>query len=350
MPAERISIRTRMSPPYELTQDCCSAVTVAVLIPVYNEESTIEAVVEQFQAVLPQASIYVYDNNSTDQSMQNARRTSAIVRREPQQGKGNVIRRMFADIEADVYIIVDGDSTYDAANAPSMIEALVNDKLDLVNGIRTTDVREAYRRGHRLGNRMLTTVVRAIFGARLSDMLSGYKVLSRRFVKSFPALSAGFEIETELSVHALQLRMPLAELPTRYGQRFEGSPSKLRTVQDGIKILFAIFLLIKQERPLIFFFVISAALGALSLGLIAPVVVTFLETGLVPRLPTAVLAMGIMVLSFLSLTCGLVLDTVTRARIEMKRLHYLSLPAPGRCSADECLKFIQNHSSRSCNP
>lgn len=322
------STTSRVDSHSELAQQPSFPVKVAVLVPCYNEDATIRTVVEQYQRVLPQAKIYVYDNNSTDRSIECAERAGAIVRRELQQGKGNVIRRMFADIESDVYVIVDGDSTYDALSAPLMIEMLLNDNLDLVNGMRVADCNGAYRRGHRQGNRMFSFVVGAIFGRRLSDILSGYKALSRRFVKSFPALAGGFEIETELAVHALQLRMPLAELPTRYGQRVNGSPSKLRTAHDGLKILWTIFTLIKQERPLIFFTTLSAALAGLALALIAPVVVTFLETGLVPRLPTAVLAMGIMLLSCLSLTCGLVLDTVTRARIEMKRLHYLGLPAP----------------------
>jgi Glycosyl transferase family 2 len=304
------------------------AVRVAVLVPCYNEELTIQTVVADFRAALPEAAIYVYDNNSTDQSYGRACDAGAIVRREEQKGKGNVIRRMFADVEADVYLIVDGDATYDAASARPMIQMLLEGNLDLINGARVTDIKEAFRHGHRFGNEVLTRVVAAIFGARISDMLSGYKVLSRRFVKSFPALSAGFEIETELAVHALQLRMPLAELATRYGPRAEGATSKLRTVRDGLRIIWAIFVLIKEERPLAFFSVTSAALVALSLALTAPVAITFLETGLVPRLPTAVLGMGIMLLAFLSLTCGLVLDTVTRSRIEMKRLHYLSLAAP----------------------
>jgi hypothetical protein len=310
-----------------------AALKLAVLVPCYDEEPTIKAVIEEFRAVLPQAEIYVYDNNSTDRSVELAKEAGAIVRREPQQGKGNVIRRMFADIEADVYVVVDGDATYDATSAPFMVETLVADNLDLINGMRVTDAKEAYRLGHRLGNRVMSLVVGAIFGARISDMLSGYKVLSRRFVKSFPALAAGFEIETELAVHALRLRMPLTEMPTRYQQRVEGSSSKLRTVRDGLKILWAIFLLVKEERPLAFFSATCAVLIALSLGLAAPVIVSFIETGMVGRLPTAVLATGIMLLAFLSLTCGLVLDTVTRARVEMKRLHYLSLPAPGEMAA-----------------
>jgi hypothetical protein len=327
--SEVVSIRNGEASRRDLASSHHYAGKIAVLVPCYNEESTIQTVIKDFEVALPQATIYVYDNNSTDRSAEFARHAGAVVRQERQQGKGNVVRRMFADVEADVYVIVDGDATYDAASAPSMIRTLLEDNLDLMNGARVTDISEAYRRGHRFGNQLLTRVVAVIFGARLSDLLSGYKVLSRRFVKSFPALAAGFEIETELAVHALQLRMPLAELPTRYGKRVEGSPSKLRTVRDGLRIVWAIFVLIKEERPLAFFSSTCAVLMALSLALIAPVVVTFLQTGLVSRLPTAVLAMGIMVLAFLSLTCGLVLDTVTRARVEMKRLHYLGLSAPG---------------------
>jgi hypothetical protein len=242
------------------------------------------------------------------------------------QGKGNVVRRMFADVEAEVYVLVDGDGTYDARDARRLIRHLLEHRLDLVNGLRCG---VHVRPGHRLGNGIFNHLVGWIFGSRFVDMLSGYKVLSRRFVKSFPALASGFEIETELTVHALRLRMPVAELPIRYGVRAEGSVSKLRTWQDGIRILCVIFLLIKEERPLAFFAVAGALLVATSLALAAPLAVTFIETGLVPRVPTAVLAMGVMSLAFLCLACGLVLDTVTRGRIEMKRLHYLSLTAPG---------------------
>jgi hypothetical protein len=342
------SVRDPGTSGHDIPCGLCSAIKIAVLIPCYNEEPTIRTVIEDFRAVLPLAAVYVYDNNSSDRSVEQAKDTEAIVRHEPQQGKGNVVRRMFADVEADVYVMVDGDSTYDAMSAPLMVQTLLAGNLDLINAVRVTDDKEAYRRGHRLGNRVISLVVGAIFGARLSDMLSGYKVLSRRFVKSFPALAAGFEIETELAVHALQLRMPLTELPTRYQQRVEGSSSKLRTVPDGLKVLWTIFLLVKEERPLAFFSTTCAALIALSLGLAAPVIVTFVQTGLVGRLPTAVLAMGIMMLAFLSLTCGLVLDTVTRARVEMKRLHYLSFPAPGTLvdPAETMMSFASESSSK----
>jgi hypothetical protein len=299
---------------------------IAVLIPCYNEETTVEDVVTGFRAALPTAQIYVYDNNSQDRTAAIGRAAGATVRHEWMQGKGHVVRRMFADIDADIYVLVDGDGTYDPSAAPRMIEHLLVHRLDLVNGARNGD---HVRRGHGLGNRMFNRMVGWVFGDRFSDIFSGYKVFSRRFVKSFPALATGFEIETELTVHALRLRMPVAELPTCYGQRPQGSPSKLRTVRDGIKILWTIFLLIKGERPLAFFAATAAILASISLALAVPVAATYFETGFVPRLPTAILAMGMMLLAFLSLTCGFVLDTVTRGRIEMKRLYYLSLPVPG---------------------
>jgi glycosyltransferase involved in cell wall biosynthesis len=299
---------------------------IAVLIPCYNEEATIGAVVQDFRAALPDACIYVYDNNSRDRTAAIGRDAGAAVRFEHMQGKGNVVRRMFADIDADAYVLVDGDGTYDASDAARLLRHLLHYQLDLVNALRVGD---HARRGHRAGNDLFNRLVGRIFGNRFGDMLSGYKVLSRRFVKSFPALAAGFEIETELTIHALRLRMPAAELPTRYARRPEGSASKLHTVRDGLRIAWTIFRLVKQERPLSFFATILALRTALSLALAAPVALTYVETGFVPRLPTAVLALGIMLLGFISLACGLVLDTVTRGRTEMKRLHYLTLPAPG---------------------
>ncbi len=299
---------------------------IAVLIPCHNEEAAIGKVVQDFLRVLPQAAIFVYDNNSSDQTCAIAQRAGAIVRCEPLQGKGNVVRRMFADIEADIFVLVDGDDTYDAASAPRLIDLLVTQALDMVNGARVASSQAAYRAGHQFGNALLTGLVARIFGNRLTDMLSGYRVFSRRFVKSFPALTAGFETETEFTVHALQLRMPIAEVPTPYRERPVGSVSKLRTYRDGWRILRTIFTLIKQEKPLQFFAVVSAALGVLSAGLALPVIRTYFATGLVPRLPTAVLSMGIMLLAFLSLVCGLVLETVTRGRNEAKRLAYLNVP------------------------
>jgi glycosyltransferase involved in cell wall biosynthesis len=328
IPRNRIAVfeRSARRPQTELPAVRAHAVEVAVLIPCYNEEAAIGRVVTDFRAALPDARIYVYDNNSRDRTALIGAAAGAAVRSEPMQGKGNVVRRMFADIEAEVYVLADGDGTYDAGDAPRLIAHLVEHRLDMVNGLR---IGEHTRRGHRFGNDVFNRIVGWVFGARFADMLSGYKVFSRRFVKSFPALASGFEVETELTVHALRLRMPVAELPTRYGRRADGSASKLRTVRDGIKILGSIVLFVKEERPLAFFSAISGLFCAVSLALAAPLFVTFVETGLVPRLPTAVLAVGLMVLAALGLSCGLVLDTVTRGRVEMKRLHYLGFPAPG---------------------
>lgn len=301
---------------------------VAVLIPCYNEEVAIGQVVRDFRASLPYAAVHVYDNNSTDRTRDVARDAGAVVRLETLQGKGHVVRRMFADIEADLYVLVDGDGTYDADAAPDLIQLLRANGLDMVNAARVTDRTAAYRRGHVLGNQVLTGLVNTIFGKRLSDMLSGYRVFSRRFVKSFPALSSGFETETELTVHALELRMPIAELPTRYIERQEGSTSKLRTYRDGVRILRTIVILMKQERPLAFFSAISVIMLLTGLGLGIPVVLQFLATGTVPKLPSAVLALGFVLIACLSLVCGLILDSVTRGRLEFKRLAYLSHPAP----------------------
>lgn len=299
---------------------------LAVLIPCYNEESCIGEVVADFRRVLPSARVYVYDNNSTDRTREIARAAGADVRLESRQGKGNVVRRMFADTEADVYVLIDGDGTYDAASAPQLVDLLLEEGLDMVNAARTEQSQAAYRRGHRFGNRLLTGMVRVIFGRQLTDLLSGYRILSRRFVKSFPALSTGFEIETELTVHALELRMPLAEVHAPYRERREGSASKLHTYRDGWRILRTIVALVREERPLGFFMIGFVALASLSLLLGWPVVMGYLDTGLVPRLPTALLSTGLMLLAFLSLTCGLILDTVTRGRRELRRLHYLQMP------------------------
>jgi hypothetical protein len=301
---------------------------VAVLIPCHNEEAAIAKVVSDFREALPHAAIYVYDNNSRDRTAEVARTAGAIVRAEPLQGKGNVVRRMFADIEADIYVLVDGDATYDAASAPGMIKALLEGPLDMVNGARVATIEKAYRPGHRFGNRLLTGMTAWIFGDRFRDMLSGYRVMSRRYVKSFPALAAGFETETELTVHALELRMPSAEIETPYRDRPPGSVSKLSTFHDGLRILWTILVLVKEERPMQFFSLLSLLIALLSLFLVTPIVIEFLRTGLVPRYPTLIFATGLMVLSFLSLTCGLVLDTVTRGRREMKRMRYLAIPAP----------------------
>ncbi len=305
-----------------------AAPRIAVLVPCYNEEVAIPRVVAAFRNALPEATVYVYDNNSRDRTAEAAAAAGAIVRRETMQGKGHVVRRMLADIEADVYVLVDGDDTYDAADAPEMIRMMVEEQLDMVTGVRVTDAAAAYRPGHRFGNRLLTGMVRVIFGDRITDMLSGYRVFSRRFAKSFPALAAGFETETEFTVHALELRMPVGELLTRYRERPPGSQSKLNTYRDGFRILRAIALLVRRERPLPFFASIALLLSLIGFVLSIPVFGTYLETGLVPRLPTAVLSTGLVLLSFLSLACGLILDTVTRGRLEAKRIAYLGIPAP----------------------
>ena len=301
---------------------------VAVLIPCFNEAVSIAAVVEDFRRALPVAAIYVYDNNSTDGTAERALAAGATVRRERLQGKGHVVRRMFADVEADAYVLVDGDGTYDADDAARLVAALFAERLDLVNGRRVSEAEAAYRPGHRLGNRVLTGLVRLVFGSRFSDILSGLKVFSRRYAKSFPGLARGFEIETELTIHALELDMAVAEADIAYRERPIDSPSKLNTVRDGIRILATIVRLVRIERPLAFFSAAFAALATLAVVLAVPLAITFVETGLVPRLPTAVLSTGLMLLAFLALFCGLILDTVTRGRQEAKRIVYLSIPAP----------------------
>ena len=301
-----------------------SAMRIAVLVPCFNEEAAVATVVADFRIALPSATIYVYDNNSSDRTVAVARAAGAEVRGERRQGKGHVVRRMFADVDADVYVLVDGDATYDAPSAPRMIERLVNDHLDMVVGLRVDQVQAAYRPGHRAGNRMLTGFLSSVFGQAFKDILSGYRVFSRRFVKSFPVLSDGFEIETELTVHALELAMPVAEIETPYYARPEGSVSKLNTWRDGFRILGTILKLYRSEKPLRFFTVIGLFLALVSIGLAIPVIITYLEQGLVPRLPTAVLSTGLMIVAVLSISSGLVLDTVTRGRREMKLLAYLS--------------------------
>ena len=310
--------------PYRQRAQSC----IAILIPCYNEAGTIGQVIAEFQSVLPSAKVYVYDNNSTDDTAAIATAAGAIVRREAHQGKGNVVRRMFADIEADVFILVDGDGTYEANAALALIEKLYTEKLDFVNAARKPTDDDCYPAGHRVGNWMLSRLVRWIFGPQFRDMLSGYKVLSRRFVKSFPAMSSGFETETELAVHALELRMPCAEMPAVYKKRPGSSESKLRTYRDGIKILMLIARLVKDERPLQFFALVGFLFIVIAGVLIAPVLVTFAETGLVPRLPTAILALGFVIIGILSFFTGLILDVTTRTRQELKRLVYLSLPGP----------------------
>ncbi len=301
---------------------------IAVLVPCYNEQITVANVVRAFRAALPEATVYVYDNNSTDDTVRVAQESGAIVRTERLQGKGNVVRRMFADIDADIYLLVDGDDTYDASSAPMMVQMLQQQQCDMVNGVRITTEVDAYRRGHRFGNWLLTGIVAWIFGNRVSDMLSGYRVFSRRFVKSFPALAAGFETETEFTIHALELKMPIGEVQTNYRERPTGSSSKLRTYTDGLRILRTIITLVKEERPLQFFCLAGVTLFLLGFGISIPVILDYLQTGLVPRLPTAVLSTGLVLLSFLSFACGFILDTVSRGRKEMKRLVYLGFAGP----------------------
>ncbi len=299
---------------------------IAVLVPCHNEAAAIAKVVGDFSAALPSARIWVFDNNSDDGTADVARAAGAHVREVALQGKGNVVRRAFADIDADVYVLVDGDDTYDAAAAPVLVRRLLDEGLDMVVGARRSDHRSAYRAGHRAGNVLLTRCVGQLFGRSFEDMLSGYRVFSRRYVKSFPAHSSGFETETELAVHALQLRMPVAEVETRYGARPEGSQSKLRTWQDGFRILGMIARLFKAERPLLFFSIGFAGCTVVSLVLAVPLLLTYLHTGLVPRFPTAILCVALVLLGVLLLACGLILDTVTRGRIESKHLAYLAIP------------------------
>lgn len=302
---------------------------IAVLVPCYNEELTIADVVKAFLAELPEATVYVYDNNSTDSTLAVAAAAGAVCRTEPQQGKGNVVRRMFADIEADIYVMVDGDDTYDATSVKRLIQPVLHQQADMVNAVRVATGKEAYRPGHRFGNAMLTGVLSRTFGDRCTDMLSGYRAMSRRFVKSFPALSEGFEIETEITVHALELGLRIVEITAPYKERPEGSVSKLHTYRDGIRILRLILLLLKAERPFRFFAAISAAVFLITAVLAAPLVVTYLETGLVPRLPTAVLVTGLAITGLLTLMSGIILETVTRGRRESKRMFYLSYQVLG---------------------
>ncbi|HVU19821.1 MAG TPA: glycosyltransferase family 2 protein [Rhizomicrobium sp.] len=301
---------------------------IAVIVPCYNEEAAIGTVVRDFRTALPSANIYVYDNNSKDQTVARAREAGAVVRNETRQGKGNVVRRMFADIEADIYVLVDGDDTYDASAAPALVRKLVDENLDIVSGQRVATGQAAYRAGHVLGNRLLTGLTSMMFRVKLNDMLSGYRIMSRRFVKSFPFTAEGFGIETELTVHAVRLLMPMVEVETRYKERPEGSVSKLSTYRDGFRILFTIASLVREERPLVFFSAIFLILFLFSAAVGTPVVLEYFQTGLVPRLPTALVAVGAMVLAFLSLASGLILDTVTRGRWEEKRMAYLAIPGP----------------------
>jgi len=301
---------------------------IAVLLPCYNEEAAIAATVAGFRAALPNANVYVYDNNSRDRTREVAADAGAVVRSERQQGKGHVVRRMFADIDADVYVMADGDLTYDPKAAPAMVDQLLAGQLDMVVGTRRHEEKDAYRGGHVLGNRLFTGLLSGLFGRSFSDIFSGYRVFSRRFVKSFPVLSSGFEIETEMSVHALELRMPVGEAETVYAARPEGSQSKLSTFSDGWRILKTIVTLYRIERPVLFYGSIGALLVAIAIVLAIPLVITYVHTGLVPRVPTAILVTGIIIVAVLCFFAGLILDTVTRGRREVRRLAYLSLEAP----------------------
>jgi glycosyltransferase involved in cell wall biosynthesis len=303
-------------------------VRIAVLLPCYNEEAAIGETVAGFRAALPGATVYVYDNNSRDRTREIAAEAGAVVRTEGQQGKGHVVRRMFADIDADVYLMADGDLTYDPKAAPAMVDLLLASQLDMVVGTRRHEAKDAYRGGHVLGNKVFTGLLAGLFGRSFSDIFSGYRVFSRRFVKSFPVLSSGFEIETEISVHALELRMPVGEVETAYAARLEGSESKLSTWSDGWRILKTIITLYRIERPVLFYGSIGALLMALAVVLAIPLVVTYANTGLVPRFPTAILVTGMIIVAVLCFFAGLILDTVTRGRREVRRLAYLSLAAP----------------------
>jgi glycosyltransferase involved in cell wall biosynthesis len=302
---------------------------IAVLLPCYNEDAAIAQTVAGFRAALPAATIYVYDNNSKDRTIEVACAAGAVVRSERMQGKGNVVRRMFADVDADIYVMADGDATYDAEAAPQLVRRLIDEQLDMVVGSRVTQHDAAYRRGHVMGNKLLTGMLAKLFGRSFTDILSGYRVFSRRFVKSFPVLSGGFEIETEISVHALELRMPVGEVETRYFARPEGSASKLSTYSDGFRILNTIVTLYRIERPLLFFGAIGGLLALLALVLGIPLAITYYHTHLVPRLPTAIMATGLIILAALCFFAGLILDTVVRGRREVRRLAYLGHPAPG---------------------
>jgi len=305
-----------------------SSARVAVVLPCYNEEAAIAETIAGFRTALPDAIIYVYDNNSRDRTVEIAHACGAVVRTERQQGKGNVVRRMFADVDADVYIMADGDLTYDPRAAPGMVKMLLDEQLDMVVGTRQHEEAEAYRGGHVLGNQLFTGLLAKLFGRSFTDIFSGYRVFSRRFVKSFPVLSAGFEIETEISVHALELKMPVGEVETAYGARPEGSESKLSTYRDGWRILKTIGTLYRVERPVLFYGSIGALMVAAALILAVPLVLTYLDTGLVPRFPTAILITGMIIVAVLCFFSGLILDTVTRGRREMRRLAYLAYPAP----------------------
>jgi hypothetical protein len=305
-----------------------AAPRVAVVLPCHNEAASIARVVGEFKAALPEARVIVFDNASSDETAVIAREAGAEVFFEPRPGKGNVVRRMFADIDADIYVMADGDGTYDAASAPRLVAAVAESNVDMVVGARAEIFDEAHRRGHAIGNLVFNRLYTALFGAGFADIFSGYRAFSRRFVKSFPALSSGFEIETELSVHASQLRLPTAEIFLPYGKRQEGSPSKLRTIRDGARILRTFALLLKETRPALFFGSLAGATMLAAVVLAAPILATYAETGLVPRLPTVILCTGLALCAALMGVCGLILDSLARARVEQKRILYLAMTSP----------------------
>jgi glycosyltransferase involved in cell wall biosynthesis len=323
--------------------------SIAVLLPCYNEELTIADVVTRFHAVLPEAAIYVYDNNSKDQTAARARAAGATVVREPRQGKGNVVRRMFADVEADLYLMADGDGTYAPEDAPQLLGTLISERADMVVGTRRGVTDDAGRAGHAFGNRIFNSLYKRLFGRDFTDIFSGYRVFTRRFVKSFPAVSGGFEIETEMSVHASQLKLPVAEVELDYGRRPEGSASKLSTYRDGARILLMFARLMKETRPLRFFAAFSALFLVIGLVLMTPVLVEYARTGLVPRMPTWILSLAFLLLSILLALAGIILDSVARGRAEQKRIFYLSIPAATRpkrkASADNATRPKPPHAA-----
>ena len=319
---------TALAPARETSGEAAAQPRVAVLVPCYNEAATIAQVVGDFTRALPGAAVWVFDNNSTDETAAIAAAAGGLVRHTPLRGKGNVVRRMFGDVEADVYLLVDGDDTYDATAAPMMVHRLLAEGLDMVSAARVSSSAGAYRTGHRFGNKALSGVVRMVFGRQFEDMLTGYRAFSRRFVKSFPAHSRGFEIETELTVHTLQMRLPAIEVEAPYGERPDGSESKLSTFRDGWRILRMISLMVREERPLQFFGIASLACVVAAGLMTAPLMLDYLRTGLVPRQPTLIVGVGLAVVALLSLVCGLILDTVARARLEQRRLAYLAFPGP----------------------
>lgn len=300
-----------------------TALRIAVLLPCYNEGKAISQVVGQLKTTLPSAIIYVYDNNSTDDTSQQAHLAGAIVRKEPKQGKGQVVRRMFSDIDADIYLMMDGDGTYDVASAPKLIQALIDEQLDMVIGTRAQN-EQAFRKGHQFGNKIFNMTLKTLFQSNFTDIFSGYRVFSKRFVKSFPALTTGFDTETELSVHALEINCPCQEIETPFFERALGTASKLNTFKDGFRILWRMCFLFKEVKPFYFFGIIALVFFLLSMGLGYPVIKTYFLTQWVYKVPTAILAAALMILSFISFTCGLILSSVSYARREMKKLMYLN--------------------------